>query len=567
MDFSRSRFPHLMQPIRELTKNWEVDVASELNDYLEELDNMTITLDGGETRLNFAEAALLIQGSAHIYSKKVEHLHSLVYQTLEFLNDRNRKNKPTSSQEKDEAARGSDDEFNLIDIVVSRRLMRSESTMSVSIAPLLPECLILPELSERLKLPLISVTGDILCSQKNFMMNRFVPGDQGLILLPLGSRASRVLQDGDQNHVDCVQNIGEVEDEGRGALVGDEGGDDHFFNIDLDQEHEEHEEHEELEEHVERHQVEREGRPLRRVEDRAPRAEKPTLDPWLLHDAYAMLGGEASLKAAKCFSIPDGLDHEGKRKRRPAYPLQDFWSWSERAFEPLTQKLKNGPSCPALNYIYVTTMADRLRAQRMINKRAGVVVSDDELVRTFLELEEGPQQQAEEPVDCGYDEHNEQETFPDDIPVEPDLISAGTRRDDLSYEELVLLRMEQLMENSKGWSQDTALSRKVQEWEDKIRPLLVEQEQRPVFDIHDYGDRIVSALRDVGQRRSFSSIVFGLENHETSKYLVASLQLANDGTVEVDSAAGLEDSLDSMRLTLVSTEKARDRLKDMATVP
>lgn len=26
-----------MQPIRELTKNWEVDVASELNDYLEEV--------------------------------------------------------------------------------------------------------------------------------------------------------------------------------------------------------------------------------------------------------------------------------------------------------------------------------------------------------------------------------------------------------------------------------------------------------------------------------------------------------------------------------------------------
>ncbi|XP_040031444.2 condensin-2 complex subunit H2 [Gasterosteus aculeatus] len=561
MDFSKSRFPHLMQPIRELTKNWEVDVASELNDYLEELDNMSITLDGGETRLNFAEAALLIQGSAHIYSKKVEHLHSLVYQTLEFLNDRNnRKNKPTSSQEKDGAASGSDDEFNLIDIVVSRRPMRSESTMSVSVAPLLPECLILPELSERLKLPLISVAGDILCGQKNFMMNRFVPGEQGLILLPLGSGASRV-QGGDQNPVD-LQQIAEVEDEGSDAPVGDEGGDHHFFdNIDLDQE---------PEEHVERHQVESEGRPLRRVEDRPPRAEEPPLYPWLLHDAYAVLGGDAPLKAAKCYSIPDGLDHEGKRKRRPASPLQDFWSWSERAFEPLTQKLKNGPSCPALNYIYVTTMADRLRAQRMINKRAGVVVSDDDLMRTFLELEreeEEPEQQGEEPVDGGYDEHEEQEAFPDDTPVEPDLISAGAQGDVLSYEDLVLLRMEQLMENSKGWSQDTALSRRVQDWEDKMRPLLVEQEQRPVFDIHDYGDRIVSALRDVGQRRSFSSIVSGLQSHEASKYLVASLQLANDGTVEVDSIVALEDSLDSMRLTLLSAEKARDRLKDMKTFP
>lgn len=34
---------------------------------------MCITFDGEKTQLNFAEAALLIQGSACIYSKKVEH--------------------------------------------------------------------------------------------------------------------------------------------------------------------------------------------------------------------------------------------------------------------------------------------------------------------------------------------------------------------------------------------------------------------------------------------------------------------------------------------------------------
>lgn len=80
-----------------------------------QLDEMCITFDGGKTRLNFAEAALLIQGSTCIYSKKVNYvnpvcrnspkcsqwlsvlffqvelLHSLVYQTLEYINDKNRK--------------------------------------------------------------------------------------------------------------------------------------------------------------------------------------------------------------------------------------------------------------------------------------------------------------------------------------------------------------------------------------------------------------------------------------------------------------------------------------------
>ena len=42
MEFARvqelqSRFTHLLQPIRDLTKNWDVDVASQLEEYLEEV--------------------------------------------------------------------------------------------------------------------------------------------------------------------------------------------------------------------------------------------------------------------------------------------------------------------------------------------------------------------------------------------------------------------------------------------------------------------------------------------------------------------------------------------------
>ena len=37
------------------------------------------------TDLMFTAAALLIQGSACVYGKKVEYLHTLVYQALEFI--------------------------------------------------------------------------------------------------------------------------------------------------------------------------------------------------------------------------------------------------------------------------------------------------------------------------------------------------------------------------------------------------------------------------------------------------------------------------------------------------
>lgn len=54
----------LLQPLRDLATNWNIDVAKELEDYMEELETLKISFDGGRTTLNFAEAALLIQGSA-----------------------------------------------------------------------------------------------------------------------------------------------------------------------------------------------------------------------------------------------------------------------------------------------------------------------------------------------------------------------------------------------------------------------------------------------------------------------------------------------------------------------
>lgn len=50
-----SRFIHLLQPIRDLASNWNIDIAAELADYLEELESITFSFDGGHSTLNFAE--------------------------------------------------------------------------------------------------------------------------------------------------------------------------------------------------------------------------------------------------------------------------------------------------------------------------------------------------------------------------------------------------------------------------------------------------------------------------------------------------------------------------------
>ncbi|KAM4615030.1 condensin-2 complex subunit H2 [Polymixia lowei] len=591
MESTESRFAHLLQPIRELTKNWDIDVASELNDYLEELDEMCITFDGGKIKLNFAEAALLIQGSTCIYSKKVELLYSLVYQTLDYINDKNKKrDKQAAASEEDDGSGTTDDHdaddsaaFKPLKSQVSEKSQETDSHMSsVHVAPLPPESLILPESREKQKLPLISLKGEVLGSLNDFRINTFIPGAQDLILLILGTACSDLLGDDQRNSSLADVSISQkqvVEEAGDAGVCagnvnedgGHDGGEDFLpledNNMEMDHG---------PEEHIDRCQAPREGRMLRERRevlsaDLKREEEKiQAANMWQLHDPYAVCGEVKPLKTGKCYKVPGGLDDAGKRKRKRPSELQDFWSWFTAIFDPPDHKLKNGPTFTDLNYIYLSAMKTKLKTRKRILRKAGVVVSDEVLRRTLLQAEEDLAEGLRHPDLQGGDEDNsdgEHEPLPDDIPAEfgggQDFISPEAQMDELSYEDLVKKSVEQFLVKSQGYAQETALSRRVKTWEDKIRPELALQEERPVFDIHDYGDRIVGELNSVGHRKSFASIVHGMDNFEACKYMLASLQLANDYTVEIDGVAGLEESVDTMGLTLLSTHRATERFKTL----
>ena len=42
---SSDRYNHLLQPIRDLAKNWDLNIATALEDYLEDLENLTVTIN------------------------------------------------------------------------------------------------------------------------------------------------------------------------------------------------------------------------------------------------------------------------------------------------------------------------------------------------------------------------------------------------------------------------------------------------------------------------------------------------------------------------------------------
>ncbi|XP_076153009.1 condensin-2 complex subunit H2 [Alosa pseudoharengus] len=607
MEGVESRFAQLLKPIRELTQNWEVDLASQLGDYLQELEGVRISFDGGKTTMNFAEAALLLQGTTSIYGKKVELLHSLVFQTLDYISNKSKK------KDKQQAEGGEDEgsqevvtnarEDALQEELVSEKTdsnsvtLHTDPSMVLEISPVPPEALISVDALEKQEFPFLNFRGEVLGSWKDFRMNVFSVDEEGALQMGMAAFRSYFLrsfsgEETDQpvhqtplempdfhkefmGHADVGAGdagIGEPEVEGHQE---EEAGymplEDHGMEMDT-----------EPDEHIERHQVEG-GSDKRMLRERAavkpvaiePKPQKEAVDVWKWHDLYTVVGEDKPLEKGRCCNVPAGLEESGKRKRKTSSKLDDFGTWCMKAYKASDRKLKNGPSLPELNYIYLNKMKERIRARRDVLRRTGVPVSDEQLRRTYLEEEDvGENHEAEDPEEL---RHQEPEGLIQDSPEEfginfspeddcgdhedHDMGLPNMPLEEISYEDLVKKSMAQFFANTERYVKVTALSQRVQDWEDQIRPHLAAEVERGVFDIRDYGDRIINAFSQVKEKRTFASIVAGKNNHEVCRYMLASLQLANDYTVEISKDSELEESVDTMALTLLTERRAHDRLK------
>eukprot|EP00727_Mastigamoeba_balamuthi_P005482 m51a1_g1553 hypothetical protein (1366) ;mRNA; r:5781-11319 len=121
---TETRYAHLLQPLRDLAENWSVDIAKELEEYIDDLEGVTFAFDDSGKSLNFAQAALLIQGSALVYSKKVEYLYNLVFQALEFITSRRRPKEedPNAANDAAETEPGEEEFLPLDDIAVATNI-------------------------------------------------------------------------------------------------------------------------------------------------------------------------------------------------------------------------------------------------------------------------------------------------------------------------------------------------------------------------------------------------------------------------------------------------------------
>lgn len=610
MEDVEARFAHLLQPIRDLTKNWEVDVAAQLGEYLEELDQICISFDEGKTTMNFIEAALLIQGSACVYSKKVEYLYSLVYQALDFISGKRRAKQLSSVQEDgasgdtgSRAPQEAEDEFLSLDDFPDSRanvdLKNDQAPSEVIIVPLLPMALVAPDEIEKNHHPLYSRQGEILASRKDFRMNTCIPHPQGAFMLePVGvsplepggsfpmARNQKEAGRAEQQPMEVSESRSPVpvpsfsqqpapcpgsSPEGPAPSGGGDD-DDAQEAAEIPEAVAPKAAQEPRSPEVGSHSPTLPRRYMLRDRERAPQPPpqpKETPDPWQSLDPFNSLDSKP-FKKGRPYSVPVCVEEAPgqKRKRKGPAKLQDFHQWYLAAYadhDDSGRSRRKGPSFADMEVLYWRHVKEQLETLRRLQRREmaerWLPRAEEELWPAEDDRLEGSLEDLGAADDLEADGCVEAE---DERPGEATGLDAEALPASLSYEELVRRNVELFIATSQKFVQETELSQRIRDWEDTIQPLLQEQEQHVPFDIHTYGDQVVSRFPQLNEWCPFAELVAGQPAFEVCRSMLASLQLANDYTVEITQQPGLEAAVDTMSLRLLTHQRAHKRFQTYA---
>lgn len=183
------------------------------------------------------------------------------------------------------------------------------------------------------------------------------------------------------------------------------------------------------------------------------------------------------------------------------------------------------------------------------------------------------------------------ERFKDD---DDELTSDPNRQ--LSYEDICRQHIKSFMQGAEKYVRETNLSKQVNDWQSKLNPILKEQDQHPPFDIHTYGRDIIGHLeqetrvkqeerRQTTPKRKaasiagsdteegdgdetnipFGDIVGGMSQYQVCRMFLASLQLANNGNVQlVHGQSAVEQSSVPFQMKLLSTSNVYESLQEAA---
>lgn len=586
-----SRF-HILQANRDLQSNWELDLAKNLEEYLLKVCSGEIT-DENECSVNFAEAALLLQGSVQVYSRKVEYLHSLVLAALEFLSQKRQDQQETTSEQPDGSTSATivdknDDEvfLDLDDVPVDPKncFDREHDKEDPNIFLKPPANLLV------LEGDCLDSGGDagelesFLLSTCNFYKDFLLldPCDAGAVF----SFMQSICIDKEQPSLQ------------KGSSFRSKNKDNIFTSPTRRST-------------PRRSSVRKKhGTPLDDIPESNHTLDIQDIDntrsaPHLEHDYNDDLHDEQQFGVPNVCGETDSEEDEdpwkplnphepGNLKIKPYRASKSFGrkSTCNTKTNPVTSQFP----IAKLEGIISSELAESFDIQMRLQEKKNATQSPsffEKLRRSFANVEEcvfscfdheNDDNGVDDFPDFDHVEFDPQNsTYDMDIGLSPNHVKdgdaanfdgvGGFSQDDpssqASLEDLCRSHLDALLASIAETEKQTELATRVSTWKQRIEQTLEEQDSHPPFDIHRYGDVVLDRLSleaDTGANMTFTDVVKGQPKHDVARTFSALLQLVNNGDVELQkapSSSGLicYTSKNPFRVKLLRLNKKRVGLK------
>ncbi|XP_068083154.1 condensin-2 complex subunit H2 [Anabrus simplex] len=575
-----SHIVSLLSPLQDPAKNWEVDLAAHLETFLKELYRLTTESPNGDYKINFVEAAVLIQRSAGIYSKKVEYLWDALMDVLNSFQVKRPGNKSSSSRRKTvalsmEGESNTADTWKPVEDLSFDDQKWKHQPNNFKFEPFII-CELEQRMASKLDIELCDRNMDKLGKKSDFRLNYFISStcmledDFSIQTAPVGLFSTLLDV---ESHIE--QN--NVNNEPRHSPAHDVG------NVSMDNDHYEPENRDDRCLSPELDRLEGEFPAVRHSTVFGTREDVVTVDPWK-SDKINEFATKA-LKAKANFKLPcDGELEKTDRKRKLSERqkekdiklMADFLTsdmikarFSKKAFDSFPR--------------FTVELIDEFRRHKKKlekERRAEEIEAlriqlATEYVGDFIGFEDYEYSSGEEDGFLGYqdempddddnaDEGGEpvgSEEFPTPQVIDPS--SLDNNRESVSYQAVLQEKLNEYFNMGEQLVQSD-LAKRVNQWHESIRPVLEAAEKRGHFDIHEYGSRVLECFPQ-GNRKTtipFAAVVDGKPKDDVSRYFLSSLMLANSYNIEISKSDPRELAMDCMELTLLNTVRHHEDLQD-----
>jgi len=588
-----SRFAHLLQPIRDLSKVWKIEIADELERYIEEVSHIIVTNpEDGITQLNFAEAALLIQGSTAIYSRKVELLYQLVYQALDLLaldkgKDGAQGRKGKCVQTGLWAPIPETEELLTIDHLIKEGrniLIENHSgDHRQALQRRVPLFLMPRDQADRRKKEFrissctVHRSGAYLLQESDAkLLDDLVgAGDSlhgGECDAPLVPAPPREVQDLDERLQELLRELPK----------------DKSQSMNMDQQGEDEAEGQ-LAKQTPKEAVQTPATGRSKVLGATPvqlnTPEKVALpaapDPWTLLDEHESTGHDLPLEVGKTskrvnakkllLNAEEGSATVGGRSEAQRAGFGAAWLEFEDLFAAAAGKRRQ------LKASAKSHPNRRLTEEDAEDQASDAEVSDDEDKKGVCVAT--PQRvstplRKDDPLTPGTcpkapaEQHNEKEKKEEAQRREVEMLETMIQDAQQKYESTVRLHLQKMQKDALDVDHRKfpQLYANVRKWQDQLKPVLKEFDSRPEFDIHEYSTSLLSkmsALQDTDEEQvvPFSRLVQGQPRWEVCRRFLSCLFLTNQGNTDI-LFSGEEERLNHFRIKLLSAEKKMISLEE-----